>query len=174
MLVSYTPVAMARRVAMLRSLMLRQWLGVGISLLISVVWWFIFRPEIYSLLFWLLIGSVGLSLIRVLLSIVRLWRARRTASQVPLGPAFQIDNHGIVLASVATGQRIGWPDVRLVKGRDRLFNPGPKLEFAWQEGGRWSVPIIMLDAPPKLIDSALRAFSLGRFGLDLSAVGDIW
>lgn len=174
MLVGYTPVAMTKRAAMIRKLMFRQWLGVGISLLISVVWWLIFRPEVDSLLFWLLIASVALSLARVVITGVRLWRARRTIGRIPLGPAFQIDNHGVVLATVGTGERIGWPDIRVVKGRGKLFNPGPRLEFGWQPDGHWSVPIIQLDAAPKSIDSALRAFSLGRFGLDLSAVDDIW
>lgn len=174
MLVSYSPVAMAQRAARFRGLLLRQWLGVAISALISVAWWYLFRPEPYSLLFWLLIASVAWSLARVISTIVKLRRARRTTSQVPLGPAFQIDNHGVVLSTVPEGDRIGWPDVRLVKGRNKLFNPGPRLEFAWQPDRSWSVPIIVLDSPPSVIDSALRAFSLGRFGLDLSAVDDIW
>ncbi len=55
MMVSYSPVAMAQRAARFRSLLFRQWLGVAISLAISVVWWLIFSPELYSLLFWLLI-----------------------------------------------------------------------------------------------------------------------
>lgn len=174
MLVSYTPVAMAQRAAKIRSLLFRQWLGVGISLLLGAVWWFLFKPAVFSLLFWLLIGSVTWSVIRVVTSLIKLRRARRTTSQVPLGPAFQIDNHGVVLSSVPSGERIAWPQVRLVKGRNKFFNPGPRLEFAWGVDQVWSVPIIVLDAPPSVIDSAMRAFSQGRFGLDLSSVDEIW
>lgn len=174
MMVSYSPVAMAQRAARFRSLLFRQWLGVAISLAISVVWWLIFSPELYSLLFWLLIFSVAWSLLRVLSTIVKLRRARKTTSQVPLGPAFQIDNDGLVLSTVPEGERVGWPDVRLIKGRNKFFNPGPRIEFAWGSDRTWSVAIIVLDAAPSVIDSALRAFSLGRFGLDLSAVDEIW
>ena len=174
MMVSYSPVAMAQRAARFRSLLFRQWLGVAISLAISVVWWLIFSHELYSLLFWLLIFSVAWSLLRVLITIVKLRRARKTTSQVPLGPAFQIDNDGLVLSTVPEGERVGWPDVRLIKGRNKFFNPGPRIEFAWGSDRTWSVAIIVLDAAPSVIDSALRAFSLGRFGLDLSAVDEIW
>ena len=174
MLVSYSPVAMAQRAARFRALLFRQWLGVAISVVISVVWWLIFSPELYSLLFWLLIASVAWSLLRVLATIVKLRRARKTTSQVPLGPAFQIDNHGLVLSTVPEGERVGWPEVRLIKGRNKFFNPGPQIEFAWGNNRTWSVAIIVLDAAPGVIDSALRAFSLGRFGLDLSSVDEIW
>lgn len=174
MLVSYSPVAMAQRAAGFRKLLFRQWFGVFISAAISGLWWFFFRPETFSFLFWLLIGSVVLSLVRVVVTIIKLRRARKTTSQVPLGPAFQIDNHGVVLATTPDGERIGWPEMRVVAGRGKILNPGPRLEFAWGAGRSWSVPIIVLDAPPSVIDSALRAFSLGRFGLDLSSVDEIW
>ena len=127
MMVSYSPVAMAQRAARFRSLLFRQWLGVAISLAISVVWWLIFSPELYSLLFWLLIFSVAWSLLRVLITIVKLRRARKTTSQVPLGPAFQIDNDGLVLSTVPEGERVGWPDVRLIKER----HPGETLPVCY-------------------------------------------
>ena len=174
MLVSHSPVAMAQRAAGFRSLLFRQWMGVAVSLGISAVWWLLFKPPQGSFLFWLLVASVGLSLARVLTTIVKLRRARRTTAQVPMGPAFQIDNRGVVLASVPSGQRVNWPDVRQVAGRNALFNPGPRLEFRWEVDQSWSVPIIVLDASPSTIDSALRAFSQGRFGLDLSRVDKIW
>lgn len=174
MLVSYSPVAMDQRAASFRGLLPRQWIGVAISVVISVVWWLIFKPELFSVLFWLLIGSVIWSLARVVVTFGRLRAARRTTSQIPPGPAFQIDHQGVVLASAPNGERVGWPDVRVVRGRNKLFNPGPTLEFAWQPHRTWSVPIVVLDAAPSLIDSALRAFSLGRHGMDLSSVDDIW
>ncbi|MGB3955984.1 MAG: hypothetical protein WBL05_12000 [Brooklawnia sp.] len=174
MMVSYSPVAMAQRAARLRSLLFRQWLGVVISAVISVVWWLIFKPEPDSLLFWLLIAAVAWSLGRVLTTIVKLRRARKTTARVPLGPAFQIDNQGLVLSTVPEGERVDWSQVSRIQGRNKVFNPGPRLEFAWGPDRAWSVPIIVLDAPPGVIDSALRAFSLGRFGLDLSKVDEIW
>lgn len=174
MLVSYSPVAMAQRAAGIRALLIRSTIGLVISVVISGLWYYFFRPEPTSFLFWLLVGSVGYSLARVVVQFVQLRRARKTTGQIPLGPAFQIDNHGLVLSTVPAGERIGWAQVRLVKGCNRFFNPGPRLEFSWDPDRNWSVPIIVLDAPPSVIDSALRAFSLGRFGFDLSSVDDIW
>lgn len=142
MMVSYSPVAMAQRAARFRLLLFRQWLGVAISLAISVVWWLIFSPELYSLLFWLLIFSVAWSLLRVLITIVKLRRARKTTSQVPLGPAFQIDNDGLGARRFRRGS--GWAGrTWLIKGRNKFFNPGPRIEFAWGSDRTWSVAIIV-------------------------------
>lgn len=174
MLVSYTPVAMAQRTAKLGRAILRRVIGFAISLAITVAFFIFYTPEPNTIVFWLLISSAVISLGQLVFSIVRRVQARRATGRIPLGPAFQIDDKGIVLATVPEGERIGWPDVRLVKGRNKFFDPGPRLEFAWADDQVWSVPIIALDAPPVVLDSAFRAFSLGRFGFDLSSVDDIW
>lgn len=174
MLVSYTPVAMAQRTARLGRALIKRAIMSVISLVITIVFFVIFKPEPKEIVFWLLIFSAVMSVGQLVWSIVQRYQARKATSRIPLGPAFQIDNQGLVLATVPEGERIGWPEIRLVKGRNRRFDPGPRLEFGWEEGKQWSVPIIALDAPPVVLDSALRAFSLGRFGLDLSSVDDIW
>lgn len=174
MMVSYTAEPLANRAAMLRSAMRRRIFSVVLSAIISVVYFLIFRPEVGSFFFWLLLGSVIYSVLLLVWSIVQVVWTRKLIGKVPLGPAFQIDNHGVVISSNPLGERLDWSQVRLIKGRNRIFNPGPQLQFGHGENTVWSVPIIMLDAAPQAIDSALRAFSRGRFGFDLSSVDEIW
>ena len=80
---------------------------------------------------------------------------------------------GVSLITFALLYLLPADPVRQIAGRNRHLAPGPVLEVSWPDRS-WTVPIIALDAPPSVIDSALRAFSLGRFGLDLSSVDDIW
>lgn len=173
MLINYSPVALAQRTTQLMRQVWLRLVGLVISALISGFWYWYAEPRLDSPIFWLLIGTVVVSLVRLVMAIVQQRLARRSTSRVPLGPAFQIDNHGVVLATSPEGERLGWADVQAIAGRNKRFAPGPMLEFEWGER-RWSVPIIALDARPAVVDSALRAFSLGRFGLDLSRVDDIW
>lgn len=174
MLVSYTAEPLAKRAAGLKQAMIKRIISLVFSVIITIVWWILFDPVVGSFLFWLLIGSVVYSAGLLGWAIAQLVWTRKTAAKVPLGPAFQIDTRGVVVSSNPLGERLSWPQVRVVKGRNKNFNPGPKLEFAWDAERVWQVPIVMLDAPPSQIDSALRAFSLGRFGLDLSSVDEIW
>lgn len=174
MLVSYSPVAMAQRAARFRSALNRQTISLVISVVISGGLWFFYRPGPKTLFFWLLVASVAYSLAQVVKRFVQLKWARKTTSQVPWGPAFQVDSFGVVLSSVPQGERVPWSEVSAIAGLNKAINPGPRLEFRWGQGRSWSVPLIVLDVPPSAMDSGLRAYSRGRFGLDLSAVDDIW
>lgn len=174
MLVSYSPVAMAQRAAGIRKRLDRTTIMGVISLLITGAFYFFIRPEPSSAFFWLLIASAVYTVTNIIVKFVQLKRASKATAQVPLGPAFQIDDDGLVASTVPEGERIGWDRITSIAGLDKLFSPGPRLEVRWDQDRSWSVPIIVLDAPPSSIDSALRAFSLGRFGLDLSSVDDIW
>ncbi|WP_341728082.1 hypothetical protein [Brooklawnia sp.] len=174
MLVSYSPVAMAKRAAGIRKNLDRSTVGGVISLVITGVIYYFARPETTSAFFWLLVGNAVYTVVRIIVKFVKLKRARRATAQVPLGPAFQIDDQGLVASTVPEGERIGWEQVTSIAGVNKMLSPGPRLEFRWDADRSWSVPIIVLDSSPSSIDSALRAFSLGRFGLDLSSVDDIW
>ncbi|WIY82318.1 hypothetical protein [Propionimicrobium sp. PCR01-08-3] len=174
MLVSYSPIAIAQRAGGIRKNLDRTTIMGVISLIITVALYLYFKPETTSVFFWLLIASAAYTVANIIVKFVQLKRARKSTAQVPLGPAFQIDDHGLVLSTRPEGERIDWEQVTSIKGTNKIVNPGPRLEIHWDENRSWSVPIIVLDASPSAVDSALRAFSLGRFGLDLSSVDDIW
>lgn len=173
MLVSHSPVAMAKRAGGLRSKLLPNWIRLFISVAISLAWYFWQRPGWGDLLLWLLILSVAVSVTRVATNIVQLRRARIATSRIPLGPAFKIEPDGMVLATTPEGQKVAWEQIAEVHGVDKFFSPGPRFEVVW-DGGKFQVPIIELDAAPSTMDSAIRAYSLGRFGLDLSQVKGLW
>lgn len=173
MLVSHSPVAMAKRAGGLRAKLLPSWLGLIFSVALSVAWYLWQRPTASDLLTWLLVASVVASAVRVVVNIVMLRRARIATSRIPLGPAFKIEPEGMVLATCPGGERVAWERITAVHGVDKFFSPGPRFEVLW-DGGRFEVPIIELDAAPSTIDSAMRAYSRGRFGLDLSGVKALW
>lgn len=173
-LVSYTPVALAQRAAALRTVMVRRIVGLAIGIALLLLFVLSGSVQVGGMWFWVLVVSAIYSAGLTGWAIVQaVWTGNETG-KVPLGPAFQIDNRGLVLSTTPLGERIDWPDIRSVRGHMKWFNPGPRLEFAWADGRTWSVPVVMLDVPPSGLDSALRAHSLGRFGLDLSGVDDLW
>lgn len=173
MLVSHSPVAMAKRAGGLRARLLPSWLRLIFSVLLSVGWYLWQRPSISDVLAWLLVASVVVSGMRVMANIVMLRRARIATSRIPLGPAFKIEPDAIVVSTCPGGQRIAWERVTAVHGVDKFFSPGPRFQVVWDDGS-FEVPLIELDAAPSTIDSALRAYSRGRFGLDLSRVKALW
>lgn len=174
MLVSYSPVAMAKRAAGIRKMLNRITVSGLISIVISVALFYLFEVQVGSFFFWVLALSAVYSVVRIIVSFVKLKRARKATADVVMGPAFQIDEQGMLLSTTAQGERISWDRIRSVAGVNKLTNPGPRLKIQWDEDRSWSVPIIILDSTPSLLDSAFRAFSLGRFGLDLSAVDELW
>ena len=173
MLVSHSPVAMAKRAGGLRAKLLPSWVSLVLSVAISVGLYLWQRPALTDLFTWLLVLPVVISTVRVVTNIVMLRRARIATSRIPLGPAFKIEPEGMVLATCPGGERVAWERITAVHGVDKFFSPGPRFEVLW-DGGRFEVPIIELDAAPSTIDSAMRAYSRGRFGLDLSGVKALW
>lgn len=172
--VHYTPVAMAQRAAKLRVVVRRRVVSLLISAVVTVGLFFVFDVAVGSGYFWLLVASLAYSVVLLIVSIVKMYRARKTTSKVPHGPALQVDARGLVLATSPEGERVDWEQISLLKGLNRFLNPGPRLQIKWGSQSQWSVPIILLDALPGTIDSAMRAYSRGRFGLDLSAVDELW
>ena len=104
--------------------------------------------QVGGMWFWVLVVSAIYSAGLTGWAIVQaVWTGNETG-KVPLGPAFQIDNRGLVLSTTPLGERIDWPDISSVRGHMKWFNPGPRLEFVWADGRTWSVPVVMLNVPP--------------------------
>ncbi len=173
MLVSYSPVATAKRAGRLRAKLLPNWLRVAASVIISTGWYLWQRPTPKDVLFWLLVISILASVARVVTNIVMLRRARIATSRIMLGPAFKIEPDAVVLGMAPAPERIAWERITSIAGVDKFFSPGPRIEFRWDQG-KWSVPVIELDAAPSTVDSAIRAYSRGRFSFDLSKVAGLW
>lgn len=172
--VNYTPVAMAQRAANFRAKGRARLVGLAIQILITVGLYFWFEPATSDWFFWLLAAGVVYSLVLVVVPFVKMRRARTATSRVENQPALKVSPAGLLLATRPEGEMVSWEELTSLKGVNKFFCPGPQLAFCWGDGRRWSVPIILLDALPGTIDQAIRAYSRGRFGLDLSAVDELW
>lgn len=172
--VNYTPVAMAQRAAKFRAKGRARLISLVIQVLITVALYFWFKPATDDWFFWLLVAGLAYSVLLVVVSFVKMVRSRTATSRVENRPALKVNPAGLVLATSAAGEVVSWEELTSLKGVNKYFNPGPRLAFQWGDGRKWSVPIILLDALPGTIDQAIRAYSRGRFGLDLSAVDELW
>ena len=106
-------------------------------------------------------------------SIVSLTKAKRDLGRIPEGVAFYLDGRGVEFAW-PTQASVPWADVTAFKlvGRDALRGTSVVVERRGSEAGR--VPVSFLDATPEMLDSAARAYSLGRVWLDVSALDRVF
>lgn len=100
--------------------------------------------------------------------VVALRRARQALERIGTGEAFRIDHSGIHAAE----QTMAWPQITDVKAVARATGDGPDFVVE-HTGGRYAVPLSFLDAMPGSIDSALRAYSGGRRGMDLAGLDSL-
>lgn len=92
--------------------------------------------------------------------------ARRAAAEVGSGVALRVTRSGLEFA----GQPIGWQQLAwlgVVKGS---WPTGPLLQATRGDGAVVAVPLEQLDVRPATLDTTVRAYSGGRFGVDLSAL----
>ncbi len=169
--VAYNPVPSAARGAELSARVKR---AVAQGLLSLVAWGAIFwwQRDRSTAIAWgvLVVGAlVSLAVVAV---IVGAWLlARRDLSSVGTGDAMVIDRAGITGMSPGTlAVHMPWEQVAAVVGRGRSLGRGPSLVVTRHDGPDWSVPLSFLDAQAGTIDNAIRVFSGGRKGLDISGL----
>ena len=167
--VAYNPVPTAARVAALSARLKRSVLNGVLSLAFWVVvfWW---QRDRSPGLAW---GILGLGLVvslALFAGTAAAWLvARRDLAGVGTGDAIVIDADAITGIRPGGGAvRIPWEQVSAVVGRGRSLGRGPDLVIARHDGPAWSVPLSFLDAQAGTIDNAIRVFSGGRKGIDLS------
>ncbi len=166
--VGYSPVATAGRVARARSRLKGNFISLGLLVAVGVVLWFTSnQPDrVRYIATTMSIGAViwvGYLVWRLL----SLRAARKDLARVPSGEALRFDHQGIRTADPAL--TIAWPQVVEVRAAGRTTGAGPDLQIEYA-GGSYAVPLSFLDAMPGSIDSAMRAYSGGRRGLNLSAL----
>jgi len=113
---------------------------------------------------WVLIGaSSALSLGMLAYAIFRWRRADGRAHRIVLAPALVISRSGVFLA----GEHVPWPAVSALAART-VFGRGDVFVLTRAGGADLEVPMELLQAAPSSLDSAARAFSGSRFGIDFS------
>jgi hypothetical protein len=170
--VGFNPVASATRVAKAQSqLKWSLWMALPYAALGVVYYWLGSGPGRMTTVISSLVVSFVIWVAFLIWRIVNLRVARAALSKVGAGEAFRISHSGLTLA--ATSEQIAWHDIAELKAVGRPAGAGPELQVK-HRGGTYQVPLSFLDAMPGSIDSALRAYSGGRRGLDLGELDSVF
>jgi len=110
-----------------------------------------------STAFWFGVSAVGLR------------NAKRDLARIPQGPAFYLGPLGVEFA-YPVAVRVAWEDVTVFGLKGSAAGAGPSVVVEAGDARVAEVPLSFLDASPAVIDSAARAYSLGRVQLDTSAL----
>ncbi len=167
LVVPFDPVPTWDRIARYRRLLRGRLIGLGITVVIlaAITIW---QRESAPLRF-LVLGNVvvlGLALVAVG---VTWWLTRRARSAVRTlgeGVALRVGRSGVELV----GRRTRWDHLAsldVVKGPLVL---GPRLRVRDRTGAEVTVPWDQLEVLPATLDTAARAYSGGRHGVDLSGL----
>lgn len=112
---------------------------------------------------------VGSSAFWLVLSIVGLQRAKRDLGRIQEGVAFYLGPDGVEFVT-PPAPPVQWDRVTALKLTGGLSGAGPSVVLEADGVAVAKVPASFVDASPAVIDSAARAYSLGRIGLDVSAL----
>jgi len=110
-----------------------------------------------SSVFWLVVSAVGLA------------NAKRDLAAIQEGVAFYLDGRGVEFVTPVAA-RVPWENVSALRLVGRQPGAGPSVSLEADGAHIAKVPVSFIDAAPEIIDSAARAYSLGRVHLDTSAL----
>lgn len=112
---------------------------------------------------------VGSSAFWIAVSVFGLQRAKRDLGRIQDGVAFFLDPDGVEFVT-PPAPPVPWDRVTALKLAGGLSGAGPSVVLEADGVAVAKVPASFVDASPAVIDSAARAYSLGRVGLDVSAL----
>ena len=104
------------------------------------------------------------TLVRIVATVVSLKRAKQDLASLGRGVGLYIDGSGVEFVHPEQ-VRARWAEITALKISGRSWGAGPRLVSGREVA---SIPISFLDAMPGPIDSAARARSMGRIGVDAS------
>ena len=107
------------------------------------------------------------TLARIILTAVFLERAKQDLASLGQGAALYIDGTGVEFVHPEQ-VRARWAEITALKISGRRWGAGPRLRLEVSGRDVASIPVSFLDAMPGAIDSAARARSMGRIGVDAS------
>ncbi len=102
-------------------------------------------------------------------SLVSLQKAKRDLGRINDGVSFYLDHTGVEFVT-PPAPPVVWADVASLRLVGSSLGAGPSVALDTAEGRVAEVPLSFLDASAAVIDSAVRAHSLGRVHLDVKAL----
>ena len=163
--VSFTPLPTAARVTKQRSALRWRWVTTAISLAILAALIYFFDTDWSRWWTWVFLSLwVASSVFWLVASLVGLSRAKRDLGRIHAGVCFYIDPEGIDFVIPEAG-RMRWEDIEAVTVVGGRGGAGPRLAVVVESRPMATVALSVLDASPSVIDSMVRAHSLGRHRL---------
>lgn len=122
---------------------------------------------------WVFIGLwVATSVFWLVISIVSLRNAKRDLGRISEGVAFYLDAEGVEFVTPAA-PKVAWGDVSALKLVGHSAGAGPRIALMSNDALVAQVPVSFIDAAPEIVDSMVRAYSLGRVSLDVTALDKV-
>lgn len=163
----YDPTAPQQRVAKRRKRFVSRVISLVLTLAIMVGLYLWQREQFASSAPWVLYGIVvGVSLVFLLVAFLAWRQAKKILAGLGQGLALRLGRPGVEIA----GAYVSWDDLQGLAVTKGKLGHGPQLTVTRTDGYSLSVPLDQLDVYPATLDSTARAYSGGRFGVDLTAL----
>lgn len=164
--VGFNPVPAAERVARWSAIIHSRLIQLGVVGAILVALWFLKRSWLET--FWYLaLITIVLGVAWILGATALWWLAKRDLAALPEGPAMTIGRDGVT----ARGEHTPWSDVTALRTRAQGPWRSPLLLVERRTGAPVRLPLDYLDRTGGELDNAVRAYSQGRLGVDLTGAG---
>ena len=116
---------------------------------------------------WVIYGIVlGISVALGVFSFLAWRQAKKILAAMGQGIALRLGRPGVEIA----GGYVPWSDLGSLAVTKGKLGHGPQLTVTRADGHSLSVPLDQLEVYPATLDSTARAYSGGRFGVDLAAL----
>lgn len=161
----YDPGELAGKVAKRRTQVRSRILSLIITVVILAAIYFWRRQELRGAGFFAVYGLVlGISLVWLLTVVVLFLRAKKALTALGRGIALRIGRPGVELA----GTYAPWSEIASLAVATSRAGRGPALRMKLADGREARVGLDQISVFPATLDTAARAFSGGRHGVDLS------
>jgi hypothetical protein len=167
LLVPYDSGPLTEKVARRKALVRSRIVSLAITLVVLVAIYLWQRDQLQGPGFLITYGIVlGIPVVWLVVVLILYLRARRAVRGLATGVAIRVGPPGIQVGRLAAP----WPQVATVAAVKPGVGEGPVLQLTLVDGRRSAVPFEQVTAFPATLDSAVRAFSASRHGVDLSAL----
>jgi hypothetical protein len=163
----YDPTAAEQRVRRRRRRFISRVISLVITAAVMVAIYFWQRDQFSYAALWVIYGiGLAVSLGFAVFALLGWLQARKILASMGQGLALRIGRPGVEIA----GAFVPWDELGSLAAAKGRIGHGPQLTVTRNDGYSLSVPLDQLDVFPATLDSTARAYSGGRFGVDLAAL----
>lgn len=169
LVLGYDPTPAMRRLRLRRRRFISRVVSLVITLgiMIAIYVWQPGQFEGASL--WVVYGIVlAISLGFAVFALIAWLQARKIVARLGQGIALRMGRPGVEIG----GAYVPWAELGSLAVRKGKLGHGPQFTVTRGDGQPLAVPLDQLDVFPATLDSTARAYSGGRFGVDLTALGN--